>query len=543
MKYFHQIILLSLFCLLLFFIFYANNTSNAQNNSLSTKGLGCEKVFVRNLGLGSYGPDVKQLQVFLKGKEDGTEGFIFGLQTYKAMQKLKNNLYSVTNSDGNFDPKTKQTVNEFCESLKTNGTNQLNSNLKLVLSTESNEFYDDSPIKINLKSNQNIETISISNFILDGATAASLRKISKDEYVLIINPNENSRRVYVQIEADSVKTSIGLNETASNEVILNRKVFNANNVNTSNTTQTTQNLIWDGLNIDTSSENVVAADFKNTGEFINYLKTLQPKSQVNIFPNEENMYQSFYNYNIQNSILGHRNLNDNVATFTSKNASFGSTIYEDLNKYLGQPTINRYVVRNEISSIYLILKFVGYLNLSTYNDNGVLPRKFDRAILGTESYRCNKILTFFDNKLFELYEKGSEYDFRLNKSMLLAYPKDAYNYWNLSCFVEEELEPISFPNGLFCCTGDVCNKRGNIQAINYLESDGILRQVKKMYSTDLSDVYVTNGQPNGLGQFPGIYYFDRSLIKKNYCGNYKRFENLNKPVPTERERPSNDAPW
>lgn len=499
---------------------------------------GCKVDFKRNLSLGSYGEDVRQLQIFLKSQNlvlvTGRESTVFGFALQKMLASYKVVTFGNGNADGSLDSKTRNHINAICAKLRTTpvnnasnnqgntNTNATSTDLVVFLSGEA-EFVEGDQARVTITTSLPVETFSATSLIIDGGTVASLRKISKTEYLLIINPTENAKKIYVQVEADGLNSGKIKNSRASNEMVLTRIIETQVLTDGSTPTATTTATVSDFVNIAAMIEYMksihpkpTAKHFCSTEPFFTLARTVVPVTGLDYkyckpstFDDESGYPSALQNVaNSASDILGARFLNTGESFFTAA-----------IDGYTQATTTTQSGERIPI------LKFLGYLPYVPQTYPNGLPVKFDRAIINQAAYSCTNIYTYHDNKVYELFEGGEKYDFRAKENKdgtfkLLAYPKSAYAYWSKGCFVEEELEPRYFPNGLFCCSGEVCNKKENLQSINYTAANGQTYQVKQIYSTDLSDVYVKNGVPVDTNN-PNFRIFGLGTTR-NECGGYNR---------------------
>lgn len=226
----------------------------------SSTELSCPYSFERDLKLGDKGEDVRLLQKILNADRRtlvaltgpgslSHETTVLGSATVDAIKRFqeifKDDYIFVVN--GNFGPRTRTVMNAICNGTGLNNGNSIKSgeaynNVPSIQKDatpqgEVTEIPNDKiPPQVNLVANVNtINSVdsfkTIVNFsepvkeltpdaiIVDGGTVKEIRKLSKLSYAVLITPDESTKEVNVQIEADKVADLAGnLNEEGSNEV-------------------------------------------------------------------------------------------------------------------------------------------------------------------------------------------------------------------------------------------------------------------------------------------------------------------------------------
>lgn len=239
--------------------------------------LACPYAFERDLYVGSKGEDVRLLQVLLNSDKRsliavsgpgslGQESDSFGEATKEAVKKFQALFIEYTGvANGRFGPRTRTVMNAICngESKPSDaptlearqnrniyenifsvqrgavpggiativGGNADNVHPRVSLSANVSSIKMGETFKVILNSSEEIVPISPDSLIVDGGVVKEIRKLSKTSYTatIIINEEENIKKVLVQVEADKVEDLAGnKNENASNEISV--KVIAAANI-------------------------------------------------------------------------------------------------------------------------------------------------------------------------------------------------------------------------------------------------------------------------------------------------------------------------
>jgi hypothetical protein len=224
--------------------------------------LSCPYAFERDLYVGVNGEDVRLLQVLLnsdsrtmialdgpgsKGKETNS----FGESTKTAVKKFQSLFIEYIGiANGRFGPRTRTTMNAICNGQKTAKSGQVYENVTSVqkdatpagevtvipndkisprvsLSANLNSVEPSATFKVMANFSEEVKPISVDSIIVDGGTVKEIRKLSKTSYAITITPNENTKSILVQVEADKISDLAGnLNENASNEVAVKLRSAN-----------------------------------------------------------------------------------------------------------------------------------------------------------------------------------------------------------------------------------------------------------------------------------------------------------------------------
>jgi len=239
--------------------------------------LSCPYAFERDLYVGITGEDVRLLQVLLnsdsrtmialdgpgsKGKETNS----FGESTKTAVKKFQSLFIEYIGiANGRFGPRTRTTMNAICNGQNTAKSGQVFNNVTSVqkdatpagevtvipndkisprvsLSANLNSVEPSATFKVVANFSEEVKPISVESIIVDGGSVKEIRKLSKTSYAITITPNENTKNILVQVEADKISDLAGnLNENASNEITVQLRSTNLANTINPNTNPQTNN--------------------------------------------------------------------------------------------------------------------------------------------------------------------------------------------------------------------------------------------------------------------------------------------------------------
>lgn len=251
------------------------------NRTYTNSTLSCPYVFTRDLYVGLRGEDVKLLQIILNSDErtviaatgvasKGQETTYFGPATKDAVKRFQALFIEYIGiANGRMGPKSRTVLNAICngsatvssgnslnnvQSVQINATAQGETTVvsndrispRVYLSANLNAVEYGLSFKIVANFSEEIKKFSPENLIIDGGSVKEIRKLSKTTYGIGITPDENSKRVVIQIEADAIEDLAGnRNENASNEIAVNVVRQGTNTV--TSTTTGTSNVSIDSL--------------------------------------------------------------------------------------------------------------------------------------------------------------------------------------------------------------------------------------------------------------------------------------------------------
>ncbi len=233
-----------IFFIIYFFILASQIfAQTTQNVTIS----GCPYNFTKDLQYGQSGKDIYVLQKILNSDRrtsiasagvgaPGMESNYFGKGTREALKRFQALFIEYVGiADGKFSGRTREMLQAVCdgknfdlknknvdkEISKNNQTEIPKTPLQIKLSLNSNTIPTNTIIKIFFTANKEVKPITPDVFIVDGGSISEIRKLSKTEYFAMLTPDENARKISVQIEADRIEDLDGMkNEEASNEITL-----------------------------------------------------------------------------------------------------------------------------------------------------------------------------------------------------------------------------------------------------------------------------------------------------------------------------------
>lgn len=228
--------------------------------------LACPYYFERDLEVGSKGADVKLLQVLLNKKIDtmialegpgslGQETESFGEATKVSVKKFQN-LYIeyIGLANGRFGPRTRTVMNQICGGKASVKSGNAYENVvsvqanatpvgeittipndkvspSVTLTANVTEIPTNSTFKVVANFSEEVKPITPDSVIVDGGSVKEIRKLSPTSFSISIIPDENTKNVLVQIEADKIEDLAGnLNENASNEINVKIKISGLNDL-------------------------------------------------------------------------------------------------------------------------------------------------------------------------------------------------------------------------------------------------------------------------------------------------------------------------
>lgn len=221
----------------------------------------CTYNFTKNFQYNDEDEDIFELQKFLNSDSrsvitrsgagsPGNETNYFGNSTSNAVREFQK-IVSLRQT-GIFDDATRSAINKIClenkkyfekNGLPIPGTTSSGEDLKIILSSDEDYFLPNKLLKVYLESGVPIKNPTESSLIVDGAKIMDIRKLAQTKYVIYLTPNEQAKKVYVQVEAEQIfSNSNQKNSEASNSLELNLYIQPTLPVNTqitqSSTTQT-----------------------------------------------------------------------------------------------------------------------------------------------------------------------------------------------------------------------------------------------------------------------------------------------------------------
>lgn len=246
-----------------FVYFTVFSISFAQENIYqSLSRLKCPYTFNNALITGRTSEEVRLLQKILNANvrtqiypsgpgSQGQETNYFGAGTRNAVRTFQTlYLENLTFNDGVVSGPTLDFINRLCnkysqiiEEPENKSNNPLGtvlaSQIQINLSTEILNFQINESFKVYLYSNQVLKTPSKSCFISDGATINEIRKLSPNNFVLVVFPSDGARNIFIQVSADCLEDLAGnRNNTASNEIKINSLIPVISTTSSSNSTST-----------------------------------------------------------------------------------------------------------------------------------------------------------------------------------------------------------------------------------------------------------------------------------------------------------------
>lgn len=247
----------------------ATNTNSAQTNLPP----GCPYIFTHQLSVGSNSIDVKILQEILNSDRrtriadtgpgsPGQESFYFGIGTREALKHLQALFIEyIGTADGKFSGKTIGVVNALCNPQK----NSTKPDIKTVNKTPTDSIPPTisinttnttvtTPMRVTLTASEPIKKPANNSVICDNCSVSEIRKLSNTNYLLIINPSDNTHSVAVQIEASKIFDLAGnTNSDASNQIVFNQSII-----------QTVSNIINNTTDLIDSFLNPPKSNYTNT---------------------------------------------------------------------------------------------------------------------------------------------------------------------------------------------------------------------------------------------------------------------------------------
>jgi hypothetical protein len=231
--------------------------------------LSCPYSFERDLQVGSKGEDVRLLQVLLNSDRrtliavdgpgsQGKETTNFGDATKVAVKKFQALFIEYIGiANGRFGPRTRTVMNAICNGqtpgTTASGRGAAYDNVTSVqkdatpqgeiteipndkisprasLSANVNAVDIGSSFKVVGNFSEEIKAFTPDSVIVDGGVVKEIRKLSKASYSMTITPNDDTKSVTVQIEAEKVMDLAGNpNENASNEITVKVRTAIASN--------------------------------------------------------------------------------------------------------------------------------------------------------------------------------------------------------------------------------------------------------------------------------------------------------------------------
>jgi hypothetical protein len=482
----------------------------------------CTYNFTRNLVYGDSSYDIYELQKFLNSDErslisqsgpgsPGKETKFFGLATSKALKKFQSLQNIETQTPGELDSNTRSEINKICyqnkleldkqkkvqASLRSTSTKPLVKKAvvsgeapTVELSTFIKEFERKQYIKVALKTNIPVETPTDTSFIINGAKILSIRKTEPTIYSVYLQPEENSKKIYLQVEAEKIKSHGNrLNESASNALELLR-----------------------------------VPDPEPPAEEVSLIDSLLPSAASFIFKKSTTTYTLFDKksmLNFFNEINKNYDSTDLVSLSNSGEGggygmSSGNSVFASLADkiYVGAESVKLKDYKNftqalsmrdlskdkEIAEKYLLFDKIEYLKPIPNNKTWHPSEAFDRALLKNKNLNCSMLFTYSGQNIVALFERPDSFEFKLTPvntdgmQKLLLYLKSNYDFHSRDCFIETNVTPRYFPEGLFCCTQEPCNAKENLTPITYLNTKNQIQRAKFVYTTTaLLDKYGSCG--------------------------------------------------
>lgn len=489
----------------------------------------CTYNFPRNLNTGDLGPDVLELQRFLNSDSrsmlaqvgpgsPGRETNLFGYKTGNSLRRFQELQVSkglfIT---AEFDEPTRTFINKICaankeyfdsKNLKTTGS--LFPSPKISLSSNSTTFKEGREFKVFLKSTNSVKKVDQSALIIDGGSVNSIRKLSPKDFVILISPIENAKKVFIQIEADRIiDINNSKNEEASNEIVMSKTVEQTTPIIDS-FTNIFNSILPDSL-LAPASPIYIAPNLTllSKVELITYLNTLRDSFATN----DDTTKNMTYIDPTQSVFAGEDpyNLYGTISLDGQSQFAFNDSNYPK-NLATFEPT----------NPNFLLLKRLEFLKPTDRASNWNMNQQIKREWFNSTSQSCSRIITKNGNLLYSLFEKGDKYDYKYfyapnEASKLLIYPRLNYNYWNFGCFTEQPLESRYFPEGLYCCTAEPCNAKENIRPITYLNKQQQQQLERVAFTTEFTYGIGSVTQCTGLTIVNGIR---KSEVKPEYINDH-----------------------
>jgi hypothetical protein len=489
----------------------------------------CTYNFPKNLNTGDSGPDVLELQKFLNSDSrsmlaqvgpgsPSRETNLFGFKTGNSLRRFQEmQLSKGLFITAEFDEPTRAFINKICaankiyfDSKNLQTTGSLFPIPKITLSSNSSTFKDGMEFRVFLKSTTPIKKIDASSLIIDGGNLNAIRKLSPKDFVLLISPLENSKKIYIQVEADRVSDINNvLNDEASNEVELTKA-----NPPTTPVLDTFTNIINSFI-----PDSLLTP---NTQTYVNPNLTLLSKADLIVYLNQlrdsfatnDETLKNYTYVDPAQSVFSSEdpyNLYGTISLDGQSQFAFNDANYP---KNLGifEPT----------NPNFLLLKRLEFLKPTDRASNWNMNQQFKREWFNSTSQSCARIITKSGNLLYSLFEKGDKYDYKYfyapnESSKLLLYPRLNYNFWSSNCFTEQPLESRYFPEGLYCCTAEPCNAKENIKPITYVNKQQQQQLERMAFTTEFSYGAGPATQCAGLTILNGIR---KSEVKPEYMNDH-----------------------
>lgn len=230
----------SLLSLFLFIIVFQNNFVEAQNYESPYACPNFE--FLKNMQKGDQDEDVYVLQQMLNLDKRtviaysgpgsrGKETALFGSGTRESLKRFQALFIEyIEVADGKFNTKTRTVMNNVCKGPFFTGMSKnpydissSTTHVSPVIGISGpTEAEIDTPFRAYFGSSVAIKTPTLTGLIIEGATAADVRKTSSTTFSFLVTPNaDNKGEIKLQMEADSIEDLFGnKNEIASNEWVV-----------------------------------------------------------------------------------------------------------------------------------------------------------------------------------------------------------------------------------------------------------------------------------------------------------------------------------
>jgi hypothetical protein len=229
------------------------------SNSVYAAPLACPYKFQNDLSIGTKSEEVRLLQILLNSdsrtmvatsgpESPHNETTVYDDKTADAVKRFQEVFKEYIGAvNGNFGPRTRTVMNSICNGNQSNI--QSGNSFNNVTSVQANATpkgevteiaKDTTPLSISISSSlstvapdsnnikvianfsKDVKSLTADAIIIDGGSVKEIRKLAKNSFAIYLIPDDHSKKMTVQIEADKVYDISGkLNDNASNEIAIN----------------------------------------------------------------------------------------------------------------------------------------------------------------------------------------------------------------------------------------------------------------------------------------------------------------------------------
>jgi len=529
----------------------------------------CTHNFTTELRINDTHPDVLQLQKFLNSDDRtivassgpgslNSETDYYGAGTEVALAKFQKNNNLTKDRSGVFGFETRTFVNKICKNNKVYldknpAITPITSSAPIIrLAKESDMFDNKSLVKVFLTTDVPIVGVNTNSIVIDGGKVTSIRKMAQLRYMLLIFPNDNSSNIFVQVEAESVKSLSGglTNTDSSNAVTLTRKPVEV--LPTTIVPQAETNLPEADEEIDLPEAETLPTTFnlsagiKSYAELVTYITSISKSySTTDILKSKNNTEKRKYyinpNYSVFNFVIEKCMLNSGQNYFN--NSIFKCNLENPSRPHLTQyftTTTNRSTIVDPYRTLNSYRKLYSQTNTSfTKTDTEQIREEYtalnkkDNRIPQSSTFNhpaTTFIKTFYNHPT---YSNISSYEIKSMVKSVAEYLSDNENILVLNNV--ESLRPVCDAERW----GEVKNFNKNVLKSSTLDCKEIFtytdNALVSLRETSVNyDMRLINGQKNATKQlllYPKINYaqscFKETLLEPRYfpeglfcCKNY-----------------------